>query len=68
MTVIYLLRLFVMIFMGKPKVNYEVKEGSFSMVSSVATLAVLSLLGGIFINYPADFVYATVQQLMGVLK
>jgi len=68
MTVIYLLRLFVMIFMGKPKVNYEVKEGSFSMVSSVATLAVLSLLGGVFINYPADFVYATVQQLMGVLK
>jgi len=45
-----------------------VKEGSFSMVSSVATLAMLSLLAGIFINYPADFVYATVQQLMGVLK
>jgi len=68
MTIVYLLRLFVLIFMGKPRVNYEVKEGSFSMVSSVATLAVLSLLGGIFINYPADFVYATVQQLMGVLK
>jgi proton-translocating NADH-quinone oxidoreductase chain N len=68
MTIVYLLRLFVMIFMGSPRTHHNVKEGSFSMVSSVAMLGILSLLAGIFINYPADFVYATVQQLMGVVK
>ena len=68
MTVMYLLRLFIMIFMGEPRTHHNVKEGSFSMVSSVVMLGVLSLLAGIFINYPADYVYSTVQQLMGVVK
>jgi len=68
MTIIYLLRIFILIFMGQPKFAHDVKEGSFSMVSSVAMLAILSLLAGVFINYPADYVYMTVQQLMGVVK
>lgn len=67
MTMIYLLRIFILIFMGNPVNQYNAKDASFSMVFSVALLAVISLLGGIFINYPADYVYSTVQQLMGVL-
>ena len=68
MTMIYLLRIFVLIFMGKPTHDYNAKDASFTMVSSVVLLAVMSILGGIFINYPADYVYSTVQQLMGVVK
>ncbi|MFH1223896.1 MAG: NADH-quinone oxidoreductase subunit L [Pseudomonadota bacterium] len=68
MTIIYLFRIFILIFMGQTKVEHPVKEGSFVMLFSVALLAVLSLAGGIFINYPADYVYTTVQQLMGVVK
>lgn len=68
LTVIYLFRVFVIVFMGHPKQEHTQREGSFLMVASVVTLAVLSLLGGIFINYPAEVVMTTVQQIMGVIK
>jgi hypothetical protein len=42
-----------------------VKEGSPAMVISVVILAVLSLLAGIFINYPAGVVEVIVKQMMG---
>jgi len=67
-TIIYLFRLFVAIFMGDPNYEHAGKEGSPVMVFSVALLAVLSIAGGIFINYPADVVYSTVQQMMGVIR
>lgn len=67
-TIIYLFRLFVAIFMGGPNYEHAGKEGTPVMVFSVALLAVLSIVGGILINYPADFVYSTVQQMMGVIR
>lgn len=54
LTIIYLLRLFNLIFLGEQKIN--AKEGSAVMVFSVALLAVLSLVSGIFVKYPAGFV------------
>jgi NADH:ubiquinone oxidoreductase subunit 5 (subunit L)/multisubunit Na+/H+ antiporter MnhA subunit len=66
MTIIYLFRAFNMIFLGDVKVS--AKEGSFTMVYSVAALAVLSLLGGLFISYPAFFAKVAAMQMLGVLK
>lgn len=68
MTIIYLFRIFVMIFMGTPNYEHAEREGTPVMLFSVALLAALSLVGGIFINYPADVVYSTVQQMMGVIR
>ena len=52
MTVMYLTRLFVKVFLGQPT-NPDVKEGTPLMVVSVVILAVLSLVLGIFINMPS---------------
>jgi proton-translocating NADH-quinone oxidoreductase chain M len=67
MTMIYMLRVFVMVFLGENKFP-DIKEGSFTMVSSVVILAVLSILGGILINYPADFVNAISKQMLIIIK
>jgi NADH:ubiquinone oxidoreductase subunit 5 (subunit L)/multisubunit Na+/H+ antiporter MnhA subunit len=53
MTILYLLRVFSLVFLGENKI--EAKEGSRSMVSSVALLAVLSLLSGILVSLPLNF-------------
>ncbi len=68
LTIIYLFRIFVLIFMGHSKLEHSEKEGSPVMIISVATLAILSILGGIFINYPAGVVNTAVQQIMGVIR
>lgn len=62
LTMIYLLRLFIRVFFGENKFP-ENREGSFTMVSSVVILAILSVLGGILIYYPAGFVNAIVHQM-----
>jgi formate hydrogenlyase subunit 3/multisubunit Na+/H+ antiporter MnhD subunit len=67
MTLIYMMRVFVKVFLGDNKFP-DVKEGSFTMVFSVVVLAVLSILGGILISYPADFVNAISKQLMVIVK
>jgi len=67
MTMVYMLRVFVKVFLGENKFP-EVKEGSFTMVFSVVLLAVLSILGGILISYPADFVNAISKQLLAIVK
>ncbi|MEG1547683.1 MAG: NADH-quinone oxidoreductase subunit L [Clostridia bacterium] len=53
MTVLYLTRLFVKVFLGTP-VSTPVAEGTPLMVGSVVFLGVLSLLMGIFICLPSD--------------
>ena len=63
LTLIYLLRLFVLVFMGEARI--AATEGSFTMVSGVAALAVLSLLGGLFINFIAGPLQLTVKQMLG---
>jgi proton-translocating NADH-quinone oxidoreductase chain N len=67
LTIIYLLRVFSMVFLGEAK-GHLPQEGSFVMVSSVVALSVMSLAGGIFINYLLGPVQLTVQQMMGLVK
>ncbi len=66
MTIIYLFRVFNLVFLGK--VNAPGKEGSRIMVASVAGLAILSLLAGIMIYYPYKFAQNATWQMLGVLK
>jgi proton-translocating NADH-quinone oxidoreductase chain N len=66
LTLIYLLRVFTLVFMGEAKVPE--KEGSPVMLASVATLALLSIVGGVFINYLTGPVQITVQQMLGMVK
>jgi proton-translocating NADH-quinone oxidoreductase chain N len=67
LTLLYLFRVFMMVFLGDQK-NETVKEKSATMVSSAAVLAILSLAAGIFIKYPSNFVTLTVQQMLGMIK
>ena len=62
MTVIYLLRLFIKLFFGELS-HPDIREGTWEMVSSVAILGLLSLLFGIAIKVPADFVTTIVEAL-----
>lgn len=67
MTIIYLFRVFNMVFMGQEKLKPQ-PEGSPVMVISVATLAAVSLVGGILIYFPIQFAQSAIQQLPGILK
>jgi NADH:ubiquinone oxidoreductase subunit 5 (subunit L)/multisubunit Na+/H+ antiporter MnhA subunit len=62
MTVIYLLRVFVRVFMG-PVVYPAVHERSFTMVFSVMALAVLSVLAGIFVHIPSQLVDVIINSM-----
>ena len=64
LTILYLFRLFNAIFLGEG--TLAAKEGSKLMVASVAVLAILSLLSGIYIRYPSEFVQMAVKQMMGI--
>ncbi len=64
MTILYLFRLFNMIFLGSPKFAHA-PEGSRVMVFSVALLAAISLAAGIYIYYPSSFVQVAVKQMLG---
>ena len=66
LTILYLLRLFNMVFMGEAH-QASPKEGSVSMVACVAALAALSLLGGILVAYPSQFIQIVVRPMVGVL-
>ncbi len=68
MTVIYLLRAFVKVFLGDTKMEHVPHEGSGTMVFSVALLAALSILSGLLIYYPAGLVNAIVQQMAVIVK
>jgi NADH:ubiquinone oxidoreductase subunit 5 (subunit L)/multisubunit Na+/H+ antiporter MnhA subunit len=67
LTIIYMLRVFVMVFLGENKFP-DIREGSFTMIFSVIVLAALSILGGIFINIPADFVNTISKQMEVIYK
>lgn len=55
-TILYLLRVFGMVFLGERRQAGDVREGTPIMLFSVAFLAVLSLAGGIFIIYANNVV------------
>ena len=65
LTILYLFRLFNMIFLGESH-GVLAKEGSATMLVSVALLATLSLAGGIYILYPSSFVAIAVKQMVGM--
>lgn len=67
LTVIYLMRAFVMVFMGEMKMEAP-REGSFTMVSSVGFLAVVSLISGLAIHSIAGPVQVMVGQMLGTVK
>ncbi len=50
-TIVYLFRLFQAVFLGNLQIEAREKE-SYPMVFCVMLLGILSLLGGIFVNYP----------------
>ena len=60
-TILYLFRVFNMVFMGETKV--EAKEKSGLMVGCVVSLAILSLLGGFFVNYPMQMIAVILKQV-----
>jgi NADH:ubiquinone oxidoreductase subunit 5 (subunit L)/multisubunit Na+/H+ antiporter MnhA subunit len=64
LTIIYLFRAFNMVFLGKPGTATH-KEGSRTMVYSVATLALLSIVGGVAINWPGSLAEVAVTQMLG---
>jgi len=63
MTMLYLFRLFDKVFLGEAKIAG--REGSRTMILAVMILASLSLAGGIFINFPLEFVEKAAQQMLG---
>ena len=67
LTIVYLLRVFVIVFMGTGKPE-TAAEGSPLMVFSVALLAFLSVISGIFIMPSFGFAETAVQQMMGLIK
>jgi formate hydrogenlyase subunit 3/multisubunit Na+/H+ antiporter MnhD subunit len=69
LTIIYLFRVFSMIFLGEPSASLatNIREGSRIMVVSVGILAVLSIAAGILFQFPSAFAHSVVQQMTGVL-
>ncbi len=65
MTILYLLRAFVRVFLGQTHMDHSPHEGSGTMVFSVAFLAALSVVSGLLVAYPSSLIQAVVQQ-MGV--
>ncbi|MDD5677493.1 MAG: NADH-quinone oxidoreductase subunit L [Kiritimatiellae bacterium] len=69
LTIIYLLRAFTLVFLGESKLapGFRPAEGSPSMVFSVAFLGVLSIISGLFINFPSQLVQTAVHQMLGLI-
>ena len=68
LTVIYLLRVFTLVFLGSSRAEHEGAlpvEGSPLMVGSVALLALLSLIAGLLVVYPQHVVATAVTQMLG---
>lgn len=66
LTVIYLLRVFVLVFLGQSKSSHCPAEGTPLMLISVAVLALLSILSGFLIHYPQSFVEKMVSAFPGI--
>jgi proton-translocating NADH-quinone oxidoreductase chain N len=67
LTVLYLMRAFVMVFLGEPR-GEAAREGSATMLASVAILAVLSLVSGLLVGFPSGLVQAIVQQMAVIVR
>jgi NADH:ubiquinone oxidoreductase subunit 5 (subunit L)/multisubunit Na+/H+ antiporter MnhA subunit len=65
MTILYLLRVFTIVFFGETKI--AAREGTPVMVACVLILAFLSLAAGIGVRYPLDMVQRTTAQMIRVI-
>jgi NADH:ubiquinone oxidoreductase subunit 5 (subunit L)/multisubunit Na+/H+ antiporter MnhA subunit len=63
LTVLYLLRLFTIVFMGEIKIS--AREGTPTMLYAVAILAGLSLISGFLVRFPNEFIQIALRQMMG---
>jgi NADH:ubiquinone oxidoreductase subunit 5 (subunit L)/multisubunit Na+/H+ antiporter MnhA subunit len=68
MTVLYLLRAYYKVFLGESHAEHPAHEGRGTMEYSVALLAVLSILSGLLIYYPANLVHAIVEQMAVIIR
>lgn len=66
LTMFYLMRVFAIVFLGELKI--AAPEKTASMVGVVATLAVLSVLAGLFVSYPMKLVQMATTQITWWLK
>jgi NADH:ubiquinone oxidoreductase subunit 5 (subunit L)/multisubunit Na+/H+ antiporter MnhA subunit len=64
MTIIYLLRVFTLVFLGQGKFQ-EIREGSPVMVTCVAALALISLAAGVAILPFSQFAHIATEQMLG---
>ena len=64
MTVLYLLRVFIKVFLGAPRMDHTPAEKSPTMVFSVVFLAILSIVSGLAVYYPSSFVETITQQII----
>lgn len=67
LTLIYLFRVFTMVFLGEAKTQSP-REQSPMMVTSVAVLAALSIVSGICISYISGPVQLAARQMLGMIK
>jgi NADH:ubiquinone oxidoreductase subunit 5 (subunit L)/multisubunit Na+/H+ antiporter MnhA subunit len=63
MTILYLFRVFNMVFLGEPRTG-DAKEGSPIMVACVAVLGLMSLASGLLIYPSSRFAFDAVAQMM----
>ena len=66
LTMLYLMRVFALVFLGEAK--SPAPEKTKSMVFVVALLAVLSLLSGLFVSFPAKLAAAATTHISGWLR
>ncbi len=64
LTVLYLLRAFIIVFLGEPKIF--AKEGTPVMLYAVMILAGLSLIGGFLVRFPNEFIQIALRQMVGI--
>jgi len=66
LTLLYLLRWFNLVFLGKTSSHPDVREGTGMMLTAIVILAVLSIAGGIFASAPGSLVEITRTQLLSL--
>jgi len=68
LTILYLFRVFSKVFLGEARTGAVAAEGSWLMVACVATLAILSLAGGLLAGWPAELARTAILQMPGVAQ
>ncbi len=67
-TILYLLRVYHRVFLGDSTSGDQPREGSRTMVGSVAALTVLSVVAGLAISWPGRLAENAVNQMLGGVK